>query len=91
MCFTNLPVEFDENGDPYLAEEADDVEHGTDCGCGADVAIDEDDPEAAFEAVLSSVPESVHEDLGVQRRGSTDPTVDDLAPDGVQDDPAEGD
>lgn len=64
MCFSNLPIEFDESGDPYLAEEAEDVEHVADCGCGTDVAIDEDDPEAVFEAVASTVPEDVREELG---------------------------
>ena len=66
MCFSNLPVEFDESGDPYLAEEADDVEHVADCGCGTDVALDEEDPEAVFEAVASTVPESVREEMGWQ-------------------------
>jgi len=66
MCFSNLPIEFDEAGDPHLAEEAEDVEHVADCGCGTDIAIDEEDPEAVFEAVASTIPEDVREQLGWQ-------------------------
>ena len=29
MCFSNLPIEFDDEGNPYLAEEADGVEEGS--------------------------------------------------------------
>ena len=72
MCFSNLPIEFDEAGDPYLADEAEDVERVADCGCETDVGIDEEDPEAVFEAVASTVPESVREELGWAVEDATD-------------------
>jgi hypothetical protein len=54
-----LRIEFDDDGNPYLADEADAVDRPA-CGCGEDVpALDEDDPEAAFEAIVESVPEEV--------------------------------
>lgn len=63
MCFSNLPVEFDEDGNPYLAEEAEDVDkppgHVDDCGCDlGDSVTDIDlstDPENAYEAILGSL------------------------------------
>jgi O-acetyl-ADP-ribose deacetylase (regulator of RNase III) len=91
MCFSNLPIEFDEEGNPYLAEEADDIEHVTDCGCGTDDGIDEADPEAVFEAVLSSVPEPVREEVGEREGDHRETTPGDLPVDGNMDDPAEGD
>lgn len=91
MCFSNLPVEFDESGDPYLAAEAEDVEH-VDCGCETDVAIAEDDPEAVFEAVASTVPESVREELGWQLDDPAGgPTEGDTPRDGRADERADGD
>ena len=86
MCFSNLPIEFDEAGDPYLAEEADAVEHADDCDCGHDVGIDEDDPGAVVDDVLSSVPEAVREEI--ERDGDRRKSV---AGDARADDPAEGD
>lgn len=61
MCFSNLPIEFDENGDPSLAEEADDVERPG-CGC-EEVALEELDPEEAFHDIVASVPEGVRDHL----------------------------
>lgn len=92
MCFSNLPVEFDESGDPYLAAEAEDVEHVADCGRGTDVAIDEDDPEAVFEAVASTVPESVREEQGWRLDDPPEgPTEGDEPGDGRADERADGD
>ena len=92
MCFSNLPIEFDEAGNPYLAEDADAVERVDDCGCGTDVGIEEDDPEAVVDAVLSSVPEDVREEIGDRdgdrRDGDRRQSV---ADDGRADDPARGD
>lgn len=76
MCFSNLPIEFDDAGNPYLADEAEDVEHVADCGCETDVAIDEEDPEAVFEAVASTVPEDVREELGWEVGDATDGPAD---------------
>jgi hypothetical protein len=61
MCFSNLPIEFDEEGNPRLAEEAEEVERPA-CGCIDDapaLALDEDDPEEAFEEIVESVPDEV--------------------------------
>lgn len=63
MCFSNLPIAFDEHGDPYLTDEAEDVGDpgthtttATDCGCGTDDApLDATDPEDAFADILDSV------------------------------------
>jgi division protein CdvB (Snf7/Vps24/ESCRT-III family) len=74
MCFSNLPVEFNEDGDPYLADEADDVTHpdeddqvgaiADECGCApeADATIDTA-PEEAYDAILAAVPETARSDL----------------------------
>ena len=79
MCFSNLPIEFDEEGNPYLAEEADEVdavpEQG--CGCGAqaeEVPLEEADPEAMAEDILAAVSGPVgdrHAD-GVEEGSSPD-------------------
>lgn len=91
MCFSNLPIEFDEDGDPYLADAAEEVsEPGThttsahDCGCPerAD-ALDDADPEEAFADILESVTDAGRSHL-------TDDTTE--APDaGRERDTAEGD
>ena len=62
MCFSNLPIEFDENGTPYLKEEAEDV-HRPGCGCEDDIALEELDPEEAFDDIVEAVPEDVQEHL----------------------------
>lgn len=76
MCFSNLPVEFDDEGDPYLADEAEEVsqpgvcdhDHAGsvpgDCGCGAadDVTLDEA-PDEAFEEILESVTDATRSHL----------------------------
>lgn len=94
MCFSNLPIEFDDEGNPYLAEEADDVEQATDCGCDADsdTGIDESDPEDVFQAVLSTVPESVRAEFR-KRDGESQDELNpgETAAVGYADDPAEGD
>jgi hypothetical protein len=62
MCFSNLPVEFDEQGNPYLAQEAEEIER-------ADATLDETDetleaaPYEAYEAILDDMPQSVQEQL----------------------------
>lgn len=82
MCFSNLPVEFDDQGDPYLADDADEVSepgecdhdhgdatiHGCGCGEAADAALDAD-PEEAFEEILESVTDATRTHL----TGTTDP------------------
>lgn len=62
MCMSNLPIEFDEQGDPYLAEEAEDVDQPT-CGCGEEVALAELNPEDAFADIADTVPDDVLEHL----------------------------
>jgi hypothetical protein len=61
MCFSNLPIEFDENGEPYLAEEADEVDR---LDCAEGVALEELDPEAAFDDIVASVSDDIVEHLG---------------------------
>lgn len=76
MCFSNLPISFDEEGNPYLAEEADDVTRPSANGDGAegDVRSDADngegrpagiaeDPRGAYEEILRSVPAPAREHL----------------------------
>lgn len=63
MCFTNLPIEFDEDGNPYLKEEAEDVDQ-PDCGCDAGNAVEEVDPREAYEEVVAAMPDDVREQLG---------------------------
>ncbi|WP_049989602.1 hypothetical protein [Natrinema salifodinae] len=74
MCFSNLPIEFDDDGNPYLADEADDVDRPSDAdedhpsACGYadvtdDVALDESDPEAIYEEILETMPSDVREQL----------------------------
>ena len=85
MCFSNLPIEFDDDGNPYLADEADDVERPapsdaapeSNCGCSSttdDVALDEADPEAMYEAILQTVPRDVRERLA-EASGGPDRTT----------------
>ncbi|PSP88911.1 hypothetical protein BRC90_06265 [Halobacteriales archaeon QS_4_69_34] len=68
MCFDSLPIEFDESGEPSLADDAENVtQPGTDdqvgvgegrgCAPDAEAAIDAA-PEAAYDAILSAVPET---------------------------------
>jgi len=86
MCFSNLPLEFDEDGNPYLAEEADEVDrpgeggghahdHGDgpagDCGCGAIEAELDADPEGAYEAIVESLPDSARERVASEESPAT--------------------
>lgn len=75
MCFSNLPIEFDEEGNPHLADEADEIDgiptSGCDCGADAeDVSLDESDPEAVYEDVLRTMPPAVRERI-TDRTGAT--------------------
>jgi hypothetical protein len=100
MCFSNLPVEFDEDGDPYLADEADDVTSpgendrigavDDECGCdqNADAAIDAA-PEAAYDAILAAMPETARADLTDSGTATTE--VDSSADDRHGRDTVEGD
>ncbi|MFB6168099.1 MAG: hypothetical protein ABEJ43_04555 [Haloferacaceae archaeon] len=75
MCFSNLPLEFDEDGNPYLAEEADDIErpgehdHAADCGCGTAEGDLDADPEAAYETIVESLPEAAREHVAGDDNG----------------------
>lgn len=88
MCFSNLPVEFDENGDPYLADDADAITHpgdedsvgdGTDgCACVADADLSLDEaPEEAYDAILASVPETARSHLTSATGAESDADSDD--------------
>ena len=82
MCFSNLPIEFDEEGNPYLTDEAEDVdrpsasevESESGRGCSSttdDVALADADPEAMYEAILETVPRNAREQLTDSRGDST--------------------
>jgi hypothetical protein len=94
MCFDSLPIEFDESGEPSLADDAENVtQPGTDdqvgvvegreCAPDAEAAIDaapiDAAPEAAYDAILSAVPETARAQLidaaaetGVEADAKTD-------------------
>ncbi|WP_306052132.1 hypothetical protein [Natronococcus wangiae] len=72
MCFSNLPIEFDDEGNPHLASEADGVERpgaeteSVACDCDdatADVPLEDADPEAMYEAILAEMPREARERL----------------------------
>lgn len=74
MCFSNLPVEFDQEGNPYLADEAEDVDRPDGRTSEADRAGPaeiEADPERAYEAIVNSLPDGAQAHLV---RGRGDPT-----------------
>lgn len=94
MCFTNLPIELDEDGDPYLADEADRIEtpgEPTDpdedpdletYGCLGDdpgVPISELDDEEPYAAVMETLPEDAQEEMA--RNGHETAAVDEDAAD----------
>lgn len=67
MCFSNLPIEFDEHGDPYLAEEAETVDRPSEEAHGHGDAIDsreneaegsDPDPEAMYATIMNSLPQN---------------------------------
>lgn len=64
MCFSNLPVEFDDQGNPYLADEAEAVDQ-PDCGCasGYEEALEDVDPASAYADIVETLPEDVARDL----------------------------
>ena len=63
MCFSNLPIEFDDEGNPYLAEEAEKVDQPRDTEYGCEVTLDKTDPEAMYTAILESMPSDVREQV----------------------------
>ncbi|MFC4439109.1 MULTISPECIES: hypothetical protein [Natrialbaceae] len=76
MCFSNLPIEFDDEGDPYLASEAETVERPTTetesaaCDCDdatADIPLEDADPEEMYESILAGMPREARERLTAHR------------------------
>lgn len=71
MCFSNLPVEFDEHGNPGLAasadEDEDDHAHVSDA---VERATDGDDldPETRYREILDDLPDRARERLGADDR-----------------------
>lgn len=68
MCFTNLPVEFDEDGTPRLADDADAVEHrgveaGDDDGAHGRDGAGATDDDAGSRAADESTGASTDQDL----------------------------
>lgn len=75
MCFSNLPIEFDDAGNPYLGDEADDVERPdstTREADGADPVEIEVAPERVYDAIVNSLPDGARHDV-ILRRG--EPTL----------------
>lgn len=63
MCFSNLPIEFDDEGNPYLTEEAENVDKPLDRESSCEVTLDETDPESMYAAILESMPNDVREQI----------------------------
>ncbi|MFT4921550.1 MAG: hypothetical protein ACI8XM_000751 [Haloarculaceae archaeon] len=69
MCFSNLPIEFDEQGNPHLVDDAEEdgaEEDGTHEPTGvAERATREDglDPEHRYDAILDDLPDRAREHL----------------------------
>lgn len=73
MCFNEIHVEFDAEGNAYLGEEAEDPSYPgddpgnecpdhDDCWCAHDADIPvETEPEEAYDAILSDVSENARE------------------------------
>lgn len=65
MCFSNLPIEFDERGNPRLADDADDVTQ-LDPQSKGESPLDED-PDAAYAEIVASVSKNVREMIQAER------------------------
>lgn len=91
MCFSNLPIEFDEDGDPHLAEAAEAVSEpgecdhegsapeGTDCGCtGVDTTESDADVihEADSDEAFAEILDEVSEATRTHLADGTDETAD---------------
>lgn len=65
MCFSNLPIEFDEDGNPRLAQADDESEGGHEHGRDGPSSSGDDglDPEARYQAILDDLPERARNDL----------------------------
>ena len=83
MCFSNLPIEFDEQGNPYLAEEADTVnqpgggthdhnhDHNHDDHHRNETEGGDPDPEAMYATIMDSLPEDARQRIA--EAGETTP------------------
>lgn len=91
MCFSNLPIEFDEEGNPYLADEAEEVEdpgnHDRDDERVRDAgeAPLGADPEAAYAEIVADVPDRVREELAAEHTAAESGRDDRREPAGVTD------
>jgi hypothetical protein len=100
MCFSNLPIEFDEEGDPYLAEEAERVEQ-PDAGVGTTDGELDVEPRKTYEAIVGDMPPSARKhlvDTGTGSDSNTNPDPETgrdsgagVGHDGAGHDAAEGD
>jgi hypothetical protein len=68
MCFSNLPIGFDDEGNPFLAEDVDAIDRPPGSrrdrtGSASSVAPDEANPEAVYVAILETMPNDVRERL----------------------------
>lgn len=71
MCFSNLPVEFDDHGNPYLADDAEPVEYPE-----SDRDDDQDlghDPEGAYVAILADLPAGARERISATTGSHREP------------------
>lgn len=81
MCFSNLPVEFDAEGNPRLAGSDDEEtghDHDHDHGRDATTWTDDDglDPEARYREILDALPDRARDridDGPDERRGEPRP------------------
>lgn len=70
MCFSNLPVEFDEHGNPYLADEADDVDRPR--AMSDDEPSLDEDPRGAYAEIVNDLPEGLRASLAAESDGEAD-------------------
>lgn len=76
MCFSNLPVEFDEDGTPRLAEPDDESAHDHDTDSDT-VAVDDEelDPERCYQEILADLPERTRNRIETESQQQAHPTA----------------
>lgn len=74
MCFSNLPIEFDDEGNPHLADEAEAVDepgNRDDPDDGDEALALDADPEGAYAEIVADIPEYVREQLVEKHTGES--------------------
>ena len=73
MCFSNLPVEFDDEGNPRLIDSDGEHEHEDDTTVGDRATSDDGlDPEARYREILDDLPERVRDQFNHDAVGHSD-------------------